>query len=73
MKTTDQFIRKRAELAGVYLSDRSLILVREKWENTENCNLDDLISGIRKLQSAQGCAQLLRKVNLRWPSINEQA
>lgn len=51
-KTNDEFIRERAELAGVDLSDEALAAIRGKWESDPLCRIDDLLSGIRRLQEA---------------------
>lgn len=50
MKSNDDYVRERAELAGLSLSDQDVRVIRQKWEDTPLCNLDDLLSGIRRLQ-----------------------
>ena len=48
-KSLNGYIRERAELAGVDLSDHDLAVVRERWEISPSCHLDDLIMGLRNL------------------------
>lgn len=49
-KTNDEYIRERAELAGVELSDEALAAISGKWESDPLCNLDDLLVGVRNMQ-----------------------
>lgn len=50
MESNDDFVRERAELAGLTLTDEDVTVIRKKWEDTPLCNLDDLLTGIRRLQ-----------------------
>lgn len=50
MKSNDDYVRERAELAGLSLSDEDVVVIREKWERTPLCTVDDLLLGIRNLR-----------------------
>lgn len=49
-KSNDEFIRERAELAGVDLSDSDVAVLRKKWESSPTCSIDDLLAAVRRLR-----------------------
>lgn len=50
MKNIDDYIRERAEIAGLSLSDKDVAAIRGRWEGDALCNLDDLLGAVRRLQ-----------------------
>lgn len=50
MKSNDDYVRERAELTGLTLSDEDVRVLRRKWEDTPLCNLHDLLASVRRLQ-----------------------
>lgn len=50
MMSLSDYIRHRAELAGLDLSDNNVAVIKRKWESDPLRRLDDLISGLVRLR-----------------------
>ena len=66
VKSLNQAVRERAELAGLSLDDAGVTAICKKLESDPLCGLDDLLRGIRNLQglSAQMSLQMFNQTVL---------
>lgn len=62
MKDNATYIRERADIMGLELSDASVSAIQEKWESDPLCTLEGLLNGIRRLSdigfASRGCVQM---------------
>ena len=49
-QSDDDYIRERAAIKGLLLSDDSVAAIRERWLRDPLCNLEALLDGIRNLR-----------------------